>query len=365
MSSGSKPVRWVRASRPAAALSSSCPLGQGDFGRRQPAGDPAVRQRGLGAGAPFARQVVSCVDQWAAASRSVRILSFSSGLRVVYSPTRSPSTRTSRTCSPGSTLAAPSRRFERSVSWIAAPTAAGCETEKQARPFYLQQGAYLALLYGLEATDFHHENLIAAGEHPVLVDLEALFHPLLALKRQHDAATRADEQRYRETAARALAYERALFSVDEQDWPDLRMSGSRYVWAWCHGAPGIGLSRLAMPRSCEDSQVRTEIDAAVRITLAHGFGGNHSLCHGALGNLDLVSEAARRLDERALVAEVARLAGAILESICNHGWQCGVPGGAETPGLMTGLAGIGYGLLRLASPAYAPSVLQLSSPLRR
>ncbi|MGH2510402.1 MAG: type 2 lanthipeptide synthetase LanM, partial [Ktedonobacteraceae bacterium] len=32
-------------------------------------------------------------------------------------------------------------------------------------------------LYALEATDFHHENLIAAGEHPILIDQEAFFHP--------------------------------------------------------------------------------------------------------------------------------------------------------------------------------------------
>ena len=37
--------------------------------------------------------------------------------------------------------------------------------------FYERQGGYLALLYMLQATDFHHENLIAAGEHPVLLDL--------------------------------------------------------------------------------------------------------------------------------------------------------------------------------------------------
>ncbi len=43
--------------------------------------------------------------------------------------------------------------------------------------FYQRQGGYLALLYALEATDFHFENLIAAGEHPILIDLESLFHP--------------------------------------------------------------------------------------------------------------------------------------------------------------------------------------------
>ena len=40
-----------------------------------------------------------------------------------------------------------------------------------------RQGGYLAILYALEATDFHFENLIAAGEQPVLIDLETLFHP--------------------------------------------------------------------------------------------------------------------------------------------------------------------------------------------
>src|SRR6185312_10755503 len=40
-----------------------------------------------------------------------------------------------------------------------------------------RQGAYLTLLHVLEATDLHHENLIAAGEHPMLVDLETIFHP--------------------------------------------------------------------------------------------------------------------------------------------------------------------------------------------
>jgi type 2 lantibiotic biosynthesis protein LanM len=53
----------------------------------------------------------------------------------------------------------------------------GCGSEEEVRRFYERQGAYLALLYALEATDFHCENLIAAGEHPVLLDLEALFHP--------------------------------------------------------------------------------------------------------------------------------------------------------------------------------------------
>ncbi len=54
-----------------------------------------------------------------------------------------------------------------------------CRSLTEIQTFYKRQGAYLALLYVLEATDFHSENVIAAGEHPVPVDLEAIFHPRL------------------------------------------------------------------------------------------------------------------------------------------------------------------------------------------
>ncbi len=43
-------------------------------------------------------------------------------------------------------------------------------------------------------------------------------------------------------------------------------------------------------------------------------------------------------------------------------WRCATPLAVETPGLMTGLAGIGYQLLRLADPASVPSVLDPDLP---
>jgi lantibiotic modifying enzyme len=52
----------------------------------------------------------------------------------------------------------------------------------------------------------------------------------------------------------------------------------------------------------------------------------------------------------------------LLESIDTYGWVTGVPLKVETPGLMHGLAGIGYELLRLAEPENVPSVLLLAPP---
>ncbi|MFF1611582.1 type 2 lanthipeptide synthetase LanM family protein [Amycolatopsis sp. NPDC058278] len=43
--------------------------------------------------------------------------------------------------------------------------------------YYRRLGAQLALLHVLGATDIHAENVVAAGEHPVVVDVETLFQP--------------------------------------------------------------------------------------------------------------------------------------------------------------------------------------------
>lgn len=180
------------------------------------------------------------------------------------------------------------------------------------------------------------------------------------------------EERFRKAALDAIAYERSLFRPEVSNWPDLRDFATTLqannnnqhtcMTAWCHGAPGIGLARLRCLQHLDDAEIRSEINAALKTTLAHGFGGNHSLCHGDLGNLELLLQASEILDDPQWHHQVNRLASIILESINQHGWLCGIPLGVESPGLMTGLAGIGYELLRLAEPKLVPSVLVLEPP---
>ncbi|MBO3462201.1 type 2 lanthipeptide synthetase LanM family protein [Aetokthonos hydrillicola Thurmond2011] len=179
-------------------------------------------------------------------------------------------------------------------------------------------------------------------------------------------------EQFRTAAMDAIAYERNLFSPTALNWPDLRhfetsvRTGNQgqvsFMTAWCHGAPGIGLARLQCLPYLDDSKIRSEIDTALKTTLSQGFGSNHSLCHGDLGNLELLLQASEILGEPQLRSQVDRLAAIILNSIAQHGWLCGIPGRVESPGLMTGLAGIGFGLLRLAEPKRVPSVLVLEPP---
>jgi type 2 lantibiotic biosynthesis protein LanM len=176
------------------------------------------------------------------------------------------------------------------------------------------------------------------------------------------------DREFRRAATDAIRYERSLFSEELQNWPDLRSlplsvlpenARRNYAVAWCNGAAGIGLARLASLPYLDDAAMRADINAALKTTLSKGFGSNHSLCHGDLGNIELLLQASQILSDPQWGEHLSHRTAMILDSISRNGWICGVPSSVESPGLMTGLAGIGYELLRLAEPRRVPCVLLL------
>lgn len=179
------------------------------------------------------------------------------------------------------------------------------------------------------------------------------------------------ETRFRAAALAALEYERQLFSPEKQNWPDLREESAdkqregaeqTYMTAWCHGASGLGLARLGSLPYQDDPAIRAEIAAAVRTTLESGFGTNHSLCHGDIGNLDFLLSAIQKLPDLYSRQKLELIQTSLLESMEGQNWVSGVPMGIEAPGLMLGLAGTGYALLRQAEPERVPSILLLEPP---
>jgi len=187
------------------------------------------------------------------------------------------------------------------------------------------------------------------------------------------------DSRYEPIAVEALCFERTLLSAEHGNWEDRRErpnlaeastkpSGeSEFMVAWCHGAPGIGLARLMALRHMHDTSAieiaEADLEVAINTTITHGIGHNHSLCHGDLGNLDLLLQASFTQKNADLRAKVSELTNQVINSIHRYGYLCGVPNGIETPGLMTGLAGTGLQLLRLAKPSQVPSVLTLDPPI--
>ncbi|MEU4565090.1 type 2 lanthipeptide synthetase LanM family protein [Micromonospora sp. NPDC023956] len=121
---------------------------------------------------------------------------------------------------------------------------------------------------------------------------------------------------------------------------------------WCGGTAGRLVAQLvAVDRTVvADRGARAIGDQPVRRDL--------SLCHGELGRTEALTVLAGTGDPAA--ARVLRhRAGLVLDAVRREGPVCGTPGEVVTPGLLAGLAGIGYGLLRLGFAAEVPSVLLL------
>ncbi|MFJ5229466.1 type 2 lanthipeptide synthetase LanM family protein [Kitasatospora sp. NPDC088391] len=92
---------------------------------------------------------------------------------------------------------------------------------------------------------------------------------------------------------------------------------------------------------------------------AAGEVADHSLLHGESAVLELLL--ATGSGRPALTGAAATRAGALLGDLDLAGPRCATPAGVPTPGLLTGLAGIGHTLLRLAHPAEVPCVLLLEA----
>jgi type 2 lantibiotic biosynthesis protein LanM len=59
------------------------------------------------------------------------------------------------------------------------------KSEEETKNYYFRIGMMLSILYLLEASDCHHENIIAFGEFPVLIDMEYLLTPKIALDEKY------------------------------------------------------------------------------------------------------------------------------------------------------------------------------------
>jgi len=184
------------------------------------------------------------------------------------------------------------------------------------------------------------------------------------------------DSKYRKAAEAALAYERHWYDPCKQNWPDLREEPGRprpnrkalpFATAWCHGAPGIALSRLRAYEILKDCTCKAEGLIALETTRRavesqlHSLNANYSLCHGLAGNAEVLRYGSAVLGPAASEACKASLEVAA-RGIEGFGrdegsWPCGTPSG-ENPSLMLGLAGIGHFYLRLATPSI-PGILIL------
>lgn len=178
------------------------------------------------------------------------------------------------------------------------------------------------------------------------------------------------EAEFRRCAEGAFEYERFWFDNKTGNWPDLRTrsAGRRkehyQTTAWCHGAPGIALSRVRAYELTGSSRLRDEAVISLQTTMRWidaclaNHSGDLSLCHGLTGNAEILSAGYRSIGSGCGFEQdtVHRVAGHCIE--CNQDRWGAQPYQAirDVPGLMLGMAGVGHFYLRLLAER-PPSVL--------
>lgn len=92
-----------------------------------------------------------------------------------------------------------------------------CDTEEEVKKFYKRSGMLMCLIYILQGTDCHYENLIASGEYPVLVDMETLLHPQIRRVEtlSVDTSTQLSQKLANSVLRTALLPQKALLIADD------------------------------------------------------------------------------------------------------------------------------------------------------
>jgi lantibiotic modifying enzyme len=172
----------------------------------------------------------------------------------------------------------------------------------------------------------------------------------------------------------AFRYEDQLYDAHHENWPDLRERGDRpgnpsilegpsFMVAWCHGAAGIGLTRLRAIQLVPGHRAELMVGAkrAVCATSQHlrtlPAYSDASPCHGRAGLAETLLFATEVFDESEYANEARRMWRTLVRTPEKAPWTCGVPSGRYNPSFMLGYAGIGYGLLRADDPNSIPSLL--------
>ncbi len=163
--------------------------------------------------------------------------------------------------------------------------------------------------------------------------------------------------RHEELAQEAFAFEDSLFDEEEQNWLDLRrLEGPKTSALWCHGAVGIGLAHSNLDPTLAHASTRQLVRCAAAATWRQGMGLNHCACHGDLGGWELLDHALAA-GEAPKELDAMYLLDIILTSLERRGPRCRMDGKVFVPGLLPGVGGVAYQLLRAHPENDLPSIL--------
>lgn len=116
------------------------------------------------------------------------------------------------------------------------------------------------------------------------------------------------KEKYEQLAEKVWTYENDLYDSETQNWKDMRAKENEIVgvgaMAWCHGAPGILLSRILILQFLDDAKwkkrIWDDIERAYAVTTQNWRRDSWCICHGNFGNYSILSMGSKMLEKRNL-----------------------------------------------------------------
>ena len=104
--------------------------------------------------------------------------------------------------------------------WVEIVENKPCESEPEVRDYFARAGMLLCLIYALEGSDCHHENIIASGEYPALIDMETILQPRIAMIEggEEDASSIANRVFYWDSVFRTALLPRWEFGANGESY---------------------------------------------------------------------------------------------------------------------------------------------------
>lgn len=214
-----------------------------------------------------------------------------------------------------------------------------------------------------------NSNILLTGLSHGAAGLAWAFTWLARLSYHH---SKHSSDQYLIMANRLLTYENNYYSEIEQNWRDLRFTDThKFADFWCHGAPGIALARAEIIRHLEAINllqaqewefVTHDYKNALQTLLNHGNKYNSfCLCHGTLGNADILLHLSKLMNDPNLANIANNWAIEAFVDYESYKSSDRLIASFECDGLMTGTVGMGYEYLRLLDNE-VPSILVFELP---
>ncbi|NIZ06419.1 type 2 lanthipeptide synthetase LanM family protein [Pseudoalteromonas sp. HF66] len=174
-----------------------------------------------------------------------------------------------------------------------------------------------------------------------------------------------DENKYLAAVIDGEKYIKKCYSKDSFNWfesyDDVVLGKSiEGQNIWCHGAPGISLFYFELYRITGSLEYKEFLDSSQQIILESIPYDNDSLCHGTLGNVELL----KILNQENCLSKIDfdEIKKLIFEHLKENYPRCGTFGQFHSVSLYTGFSGIAYQILRLYENNNLPSLLTFEVP---